>query len=96
MVVFLADWLIERRMSVTNNEEYNRLLEKWRGADPATNPECEECGCDLTGKDVYGGKYGWYCMGCGPSVEKDINSNSTMSDYEERMWERRQMGLIDF
>ena len=47
-------------------------------------PCCEECGEPV--EDCDAGKGGWPC--CGDS--------GCMSDYEERMHERRQMGLVNF
>jgi hypothetical protein len=49
-------------------------------------PSCDECGmpsADAAGKSLD------ECT-CGDSDE------GGMSDYQERMWERRQMGLCDF
>jgi hypothetical protein len=68
----------------TLNAEYNRLLKKWA---------YEECGADLTGEDVYETDYAWVCYDC---CEDENGSDYIMSDYEERMAERRMMGLSNF
>ena len=46
----------------TNSQEYNDLLVHWTARTGVTQlPECDECGVDMTGLDVYEGPYGWYC-----------------------------------
>jgi hypothetical protein len=49
----------------TNNPSYNDLLIRWahETGEPCL-PECEDCGCDLTSRNVNEGPYGWYCDAC--------------------------------
>lgn len=53
----------------TLNESYNRLLEHWNknkilGEDEIALPECEECGTDLTGREVHCTNVLWVCDDC--------------------------------
>lgn len=54
----------------TLNHSYNHLLSKWAVGGFASEPECEDCGCDLTGKEVYETATNWLCAEC---KEKDDN-----------------------
>jgi SET domain-containing protein len=76
------------RQGPTNNVSYNNLLRRWGG----TEPECEECGDDLTGQDVHETRYNWVCCGCAD----EASVCGGQSDYADRMDERRQMGLVNF
>ena len=63
---------MESKSGPTLNSEYNILLAKWReSSDPNTKPECEECGCDLTDKDVFGTRTMWVCEECRDHVLED-------------------------
>lgn len=49
----------------TLNPEYNLLLVKWSiVSGEICKPECEECGCDLTGKEVHETLCTWLCSSC--------------------------------
>lgn len=52
----------------TLNHSYNDVLKRWAQAGSPSLPECEECGEDLTGKEVYETSTQWLCKGC---KEKD-------------------------
>lgn len=45
-------------MGPTNNPRYNHFFNLW---DDGSLPECENCGKDMTGKNVHEGRLGWYC-----------------------------------
>lgn len=50
----------------TMNVGYNLLLRRWARGGHDSKPECEECGADLTGKEVYDVHSGWVgdcCVG---------------------------------
>lgn len=47
-------------MGITLNEKYNEAVLYDEEGDPA----CEECGCDLTGKQVYELSCAWLCEKC--------------------------------
>lgn len=56
-------------MSATNNgptlnPEYNATLQDWGRAGRACEPECEDCGRDLTGQHVRERTVGWFCVAC--------------------------------
>jgi len=48
----------------TLNQDYNRCLARWQSNNTGVKPECEECGCDLTGRHVIGDGNGWMCEEC--------------------------------
>lgn len=52
----------------TQNLEYNGVLAKWAAEGYGSKPECEDCGCDLTGLAVYETPINWLCRAC---YEKD-------------------------
>lgn len=70
----------------TNNEEYNALLIKWGQAEPI----CEECGTNLTEKDVCCTGLLWVCLCCKLKLPR------VPMYRDDRTAERRQMGLTDF
>lgn len=51
----------------TLNHYYNNLLKRWAASGHPSPPECEDCGCDLTGKEVHE-TGNWVCKSC---KEKD-------------------------
>ena len=72
---------------MTKNATYNDLLVRW----DADNAECDECGRDMTGRNVIEGKWGWYCSRrCRKSSETAYYG---LSDTECRRSERQQMGI---
>jgi len=71
----------------TLNPYYNQLLLDWAIAGDPSNPECEECGCDLTGKKVHDCGIMWCCDNCA-SENSDSDPDS---DYRDA--ERKQMGI---
>jgi hypothetical protein len=52
----------------TLNPSYNDLLQRWAASGHPSGPECEECGCDLTGRDVHDTGLGWVCDDCLPAA----------------------------
>ena len=61
------------RQGPTLNEGYNWLLRMWahsegRSSHDPVEPECETCGCDMTGQQVYGTWTSWLCGTC---IEED-------------------------
>ena len=66
--------------------------------------ECDDCGCEnevecYTDHDEDGNPHTCMssdrveCVECGETLMPDCGG---MSDYQERMWERKQMGLSNF
>lgn len=53
-------------MKPTLNAAYNELLAKWAASGHDATPECEICGANLTGKNVYDTADGWAgdCCAC--------------------------------
>lgn len=78
----------------TKNKSYNEVLARWnsdpreRAAGRKYLPECEDCGRDLTGKDVFETRTGWFCENCA-----EDNFNGGPSDDWLRQQERKQMGI---
>ena len=64
----------------TLNQSYNRVLESWKKQGCDSKPECEDCGCDLTGKDVVESHYGWLCTSCAEA--QGIDPNDCGDDLE--------------
>jgi hypothetical protein len=62
----------------TLNVVYNNLLLRWAASGHPSPPECEDCGCDLTGKDVHDTGAMWLCDTC-----KDADDNT---DHEP-LWQ---------
>jgi hypothetical protein len=62
----------------TLNHVYNNLLQRWGANGTDASPECEDCGCDLTGKEVYETSTNWLCAEC---KEKDDET------YHEPIWQ---------
>ena len=77
----------------TNNARYNNLLATWNKQRPLNSPhlpECEQCGKDMTGRDVYAGDLGWFCsLNC---LNESIVDTGP-SDEDERRIEAQQMGF---
>ena len=48
----------------TKNKEYNYIYATWAAIGYSELPRCEDCDCDLTGKDVGETYIGWYCLEC--------------------------------
>lgn len=74
----------------TKNPEYNALLIQWAAAGYGSEPECEDCGKDLTGEDVIDDGCMWVCTDCSEADEDDelVFSERTLRDFE-----RKQMGI---
>jgi len=56
----------------TLNPLYNHILLRWAASGSPSSPECEECGEDVTGKDIHDTGTMWLCDGC--KEEHDENS----------------------
>lgn len=56
------DWNIYE--GPTKNKEFNYIYATWVGIGYSDLPRCEDCECDLTGKDVGETTIGWYCLAC--------------------------------
>lgn len=67
----------------TKNCHYNVLLVKWAESGHPSKPECEECGANLTGRDVWEedaeGTPGWFCSECADQEESEDDP-----DYNDR------------
>jgi hypothetical protein len=74
----------------TLNERYNKVLAKWRNSDPKCQAECEDCGKDLAGLDVYDTDTEWVCKDCIDALDQ---TDRGPSDIELRAFERRQLGI---
>lgn len=56
----------------TFNPTYNKVLANWIATTtPNAKPECENCGCDLTGCDVQETAYEWLCDECASEAGYD-------------------------
>ena len=59
---------IDHKAAPTLNPTYNNLLVKWNKErndnDPECEPECENCGMDLTKEPVWDTGILWVCCGC--------------------------------
>lgn len=75
----------------TLNPYYNNLLVSWEKQGFDATPECEECSCNLTGKNVHDVGTGWLCTDC---MEKDYDFDDEDSEEEysfrvgRRNWEK--------
>jgi len=72
----------------TLNGVYNELLRRWvayggmaavAGTDHA-QPECEDCGMDLTAQEVRESPLGWFCVDCDAANEEE---GGVTLDYRE-------------
>lgn len=48
----------------TLNQNYNNVLAVWAAGGFDSKPECEDCGCDLTGQKVIDAGSMWLCVKC--------------------------------
>ena len=73
----------------TLNPEYNALLVRWAASGHVSEPECEDCGCDLTGQQVFDDGCMWVCEKCRDAEDDDaVFSERTLQEFE-----RKQMGI---
>lgn len=63
----------------TLNPSYNAVLLEWHLAGHDGSPECEECGCDLAGKNVVETKTNWLCEDC--AAEYDEGCEPSREDF---------------
>ena len=56
------DWSLYQ--GPTRNTEFNYVYAAWVADGETDLPRCEDCDCDLTGKDVHETNIGWYCLEC--------------------------------
>jgi hypothetical protein len=80
----------------TLNPTYNNLLKSWAKQGHPCDPECEECSCDLTGKQVHDVGTGWLCTEC---MEKENMYDVSETEEEEeffRFGSRQSRGYEDF
>jgi hypothetical protein len=77
----------------TLNPEYNDVLAKWTAMGEDSRPECEDCGCDLTGREVIEeDKVMWVCADCHAEWEED-DDEIVFSESAAQRAERQQMGF---
>lgn len=62
----------------TLNVEYNWLLAEWARHGEPSPPSCEDCECDLTGREVVE-KHGWLCEEC---AQKDFGGEASYREYQ--------------
>ena len=67
----------------TRNAEYNAVLASWKEQGAPSDPQCEECGCDLTGKEVVEITIGWYCETCAETYDGDVTGGEWPHDRED-------------
>ncbi len=79
----------------TLNPEYNALLLYWVSQGASSNPECEECGCDLTGKDVIETDILWVCCECADEQGLYHADDELCAEYGEPV-RHRDPGREDF
>jgi hypothetical protein len=63
----------------TLNPDYN---EAFAGQTEIAEPECEDCGCDLTGRDVVDDHGMWVCVPCS-KADDSMFSADTVRAFEE-------------
>lgn len=56
----------------TQNPYYNALLRTWAAQGHPCNPECEDCGKDLTGEKVHDTGVSWVCDRCLQVADEEI------------------------
>ena len=78
----------------TLNPVYNNLLKSWSKQGYSCSPECEECQCDLTGKQVYDVGTSWLCKSCS---EHEYDFASPEDEEQEYSFKagRRKLGYSD-
>lgn len=78
------DWYNHRKEAIkilnfmskpTLNPDYNSVLDYWVREGYSGNPKCEECGCDLTGKQVYETSIAWLCQDCKNKDQEDFHAD---------------------
>jgi hypothetical protein len=82
-----GDWN-PMRTGPTLNPEYNELLARWAASGHMSEPECEDCGCDLTGRHVFDDGCMWVCERCCEAEDDAVFSERTLQDFE-----RKHMGI---
>jgi hypothetical protein len=65
----------------TLNPEYNHLLVKWAESGHDATPECEECGENLTGKQVHDTSTNWLCTSCHDKATEGFEVNDASDEY---------------
>jgi len=68
----------------TLNPEYNYLLKAWAEQGFPSEPECEDCGCDLTGSHVYETSTSWLCTSCWHLGGHDLPVDDDYDGYGSR------------
>lgn len=67
----------------TLNPDFNELHARCVAAGVAPErPECEDCGCDLTGRDVVDDYGMWVCVPCS-KADDSMFSADTVRAFEE-------------
>lgn len=72
-------------MSPTLNSDYNDLLVRRAADGLPSEPECEDCGCDLTGKVVVDDYGTWVCESCSKADDSAFSAD-TVRAFEEGTW----------
>jgi hypothetical protein len=68
--------------SLTLNEAYNKELEKCAPFGHG-EPECQECGCDLTGKQVYRVDNIWCCSDCQHALLEEKKNSRCRNRHDD-------------
>ena len=71
----------------TLNVEYNGLLVAWKAQGCKGDPSCEDCGVDLTGKQVYETRGSWLGACCATPEEIDFAENGPDDSDDEHYLE---------
>lgn len=66
----------------TLNPEYNDLLARRAADGLPSEPECEDCGCDLADKHVVDDYGTWVCESCS-EADDSMFSADTVRAFEE-------------
>ncbi len=56
----------------TLNKFYNEIYEIWEAIGYNELPKCDECHCDVTGKDFFESGTSWFCKDCFDKIGEDI------------------------
>jgi len=65
----------------TLNHSYNDLLRRWAAGGHESSPECEDCGCDLTGQEVHETSTNWLCAPCKEKDDETIHEPYYREDF---------------
>jgi len=66
----------------TKNPDFNETLARRAADGLPSEPECEDCGCDLAGEEVVDDYGTWVCVACS-TADDSIFSERTVRALEQ-------------